>query len=512
MQNQNLDQTPTIDLQQLAVSSDEAIKLLEYDLDFFAAVAIPSIFKYHYPKVFKVIWDWLLKTVVTWRTFFKLAIGLPRGFGKTTFVKLFVLYCILFTKKSFILIVSASSTLAEAILLDIADMLDEENIKKLFGNWRLGLQIDRQDLKLFGFRGRNIVLRAAGAGVGVRGINYKHLRPDVIICEDIQTREQADSEAESRALEQWLLGTLMKTKSPFGCLYIFVGNMYPTEWSLLKKLKHNPEWTSFIVGGILSNFTSLWEELHPLEQLISEMKHDTAAGHYEIFRAEVLNDESASRNYLIDISKIPDNPFSEDELPLGSCIIIDPSTDKQNADKVGIGYFEYFENSKVVATELYEEKYSPLTTIEKALEIGLRKNCRNIAIESNAYQSTLGYWFNYITQQRRIYGFQILEVYSGNVSKAARIISMFKQLVPAAGKEKAGPELYLHKNCKSLALTQILAFDPLKQKNKDNILDLLTHATKVLAENSSIILSSNILVEQETQTTGVSPAEVTCPV
>ena len=125
-------------------------------LDFLAALALPTVFKYLFPPVFQGIWTWLLSYVHKTRDFSQLAIGLPRGFGKTMLIKIFVLYCILFTKKQFILIICGTQTKANNVITDIISMLSETNIKRVFGDWQISCYTDRQDLKRFGFRGRNI--------------------------------------------------------------------------------------------------------------------------------------------------------------------------------------------------------------------------------------------------------------------------------------------------------------------------------------------------------------------
>lgn len=493
--------------QEVAVSTDEVIAGLRGDLDFFAAFMLSEVYQFGFPLVFKAIWQWLLDWANLVRVFPKLAIGLPRGFGKTTFIKLYVLYCIFFTKKSFIVVISSIKDLAEAILLDVEEMLDVDNVQSVFGSWRISVKINRQDLKVFTFRGRDIILRAAGAGTSVRGINYRNRRPDVIIFEDIQTREQADSEVESRNLYNWLLGTAMKTKSSFGCMYIFVGNMYPTEHSILKKLKNNKEWISFIAGGILEDGSSLWEELQPIKQLLAEYEHDREAGHPEIFQAEVLNDPNASMNNLIDTGKIPDNIFDADEIPQGSIVIIDPATDKKNANFTGVGYFEYYDGIPV-ARELSEEILSPGGTIFKAIEICLRRGCRCVAIESNAYQYSLKYWFDQVCLQRGISGIHAVPIYSGASSKNARIVSMFKQLVPQSGQVR--PEIYLDRDTRALVKQQIVSFNPLKTDNTDNILDLLCYCTRVLEEFGEFIAWNTIEMQQGLGGHYVRSAEENC--
>lgn len=475
-------------VQESTFQVDQVEQLAKDSLDFLAALAMPVVFRYLFPPVFKSIWQWLLSYIHRTRDFSQLAIGLPRGFGKTMLMKIFILYCVLFTKKKFILIICGTQTKANNIISDIMSMLGEQNIKKVFGDWKLGAETDRQDLKRFGFRGRNIIIMGAGAESDIRGITLENERPDVMLFDDIQTREDADSETVSSKLETWMVGTAMKAKSPHGCLFIFIANMYPTKHSLLRKLKHNPTWTKFIAGGILADGTSLWEELQPIEQLLKEYQNDLAMGRPEVFFAEVLNDENASVNNLVDLNKLPDYPFPADDLHFGNFIIIDPATDKAGSDFVTIMYFE-IHNGYPVCKHLIEDRLSPGDTIAESLKIALSKNCRVIAIESNAYQYTLKYWFEFICNQRGIIGIEAVEVYSGSYSKNSRILNMFKQLL-------AG-EIYVHPDCKAQVNLQISQFNPLKRDNTDGILDCLTYAPKVIEMYGNLLLASTIIEEQE---------------
>lgn len=487
-------QVPTIEtaipeetVTEATFNANEVHDLAKNDMDFFAALAIPAVFKYCFPKVFKSVWGWLLEYVHKSRDFSQLALGLPRGFGKTIVVKLFVLYCILFTSRKFILILAENQTKANNMLSDVVDMLNEENIKKVFGHWNIGIETDRQDLKKFGFRGRNIILMAGTVEV-IRGISLKNERPDVMIFDDIQSRVMAESQTVSETLEREMVGTAMKAKSPHGCLFIFVGNMYPTKWSILRKLKSNPNWIKFIAGGINKNGESLWEELQPIEQLLREFENDLAAGRPEIFYSEVLNDENASPNYLVDFQKLPAYPFQEDDTAAGSFIVIDPATDKIGSDAVSIGYFEVHD-AKPVLMELEEGRFSPGETIKIALKFCLTHNCRTVGIESNAYQYTLKYWFDFICMQMGIAGIEAVELYSGHYSKNSRILSMFKSYM-------AG-EFHVHERCKPAVHLQITGFNPLKRDNTDGLLDLLTYAPRMIELYGDFITSMNVIESQE---------------
>jgi hypothetical protein len=472
---------------QVAFQIDQVQSSAKNDLDFLAALATPETFKYLFPPVYKSVWQWLLTYVHKSRDFSQLALGLPRGFAKTSLIKLFALYCILFTSKRFILVLAENTSKAVNIVSDIMDMLDEPNIKRTFGDWRVGCETDQQALKKFGYRGRNIILLAATVGT-IRGITLKNARPDVMIMDDIQSREVAESQVVSDSLEREMYGTAMKAKSPEGCLFIFIGNMYPTKWSILRHLKTNPNWIKFIAGGILADGTSLWEDLQPIEQLHKEFQNDLASGHPEIFYSEVLNDENASANSSIDISKIPPYPFQEGDIPAAKFLIIDPSNDKATSDAVSIGYFEVH-NGYPVLMDLVEGRLSPGDTIRESLKLCFKYGVTLIAIEANAFQYSLLYWFNFITLQMGVQGIDPVEIYSGSTSKNSRILSMFLQLLKG--------ELWIHPKCTPATHLQLSQFNALKRDNTDGLLDLLTYAPKVLELYGNQLASTSIILEQE---------------
>lgn len=477
-----------ISTENASFSIDQVHELARHDLDFLAALAAPDIFKYCFPPVYLTLWNWLLEYIFKERDFSKLALGLPRGFAKTTLLKLFIVFVILFTNRRYILVMSATATLAENILRDVCQFLNEPNIKRVFGDWQLGVERDTQPVKIFGYRGRTIILGAIGAEGSVRGLNIDNARPDVMIFDDVQSRDNADSPIQADKLYNWMLGTAMKAKANTGCLTLFIANMYPTPNSILRKLKNNPTWVKFIAGGILADGTSLWEELQPIAQLVEEFKSDLAAGKPGIFFSEVLNDETASTNTQIDLSKIPEWTLVDGDIPAGNFIIIDPSNDKTRSDNVAIGYFEVH-NSKPNCMELIEEKLNPGDIIRTAIRLAIKHNCRVVAIESVAFQYSLLYWSNFICVQMGIEGIMFLEVYPGRSTKVTRIVSMFGDLVKG--------EIGLHPDVRAQVYLQAMQYNPLRKDNVDDGLDVLTYAHKVIDMYGEFIVSTSNITLQE---------------
>lgn len=280
-----------------------------------------------------------------------------------------------------------------------------------------------------------------------------------------------------------MIGTAMKAKSPFGCLYLYVANMYPTPGSILKKLKANSDWTSLILGGIVvdkdtNEPKSLWEDLHPLTQLLAEYESDLKANCPEVFLAEVLNDETAGIKAGIDITKIPEFPFDLDELPQGRGIIIDPSLDNPTSDYCGIGLVGLYDGLGCLEKTLLD-KFTPLGLIKAAIILGLQTGTRLITVENVAYQASLLFWFTKVCQDNGIEGFYFMPLNVGASSKNAKIMSALKEL--------QNKEIYIKKEVRPLLVNEIIKFNPLKKNNADTVLDLLTMVKKLLEQHRELM-------------------------
>ena len=463
---------------QVGANRDDAISLAKTDLNFFASICIPDIFMFLFPPVFLAIWQMLTDGANKESGQDKLCIGLPRGFGKTILLKLYVAWLIAFTDRKFILVVCNTAALAENFLADVMDILSHPNYIRLFGDWRLAVDKDTQPLKKFHFRGRPVILAALGAESSLRGLNIKFVRPDMIIMDDMQSREEAESPTSAEAVLTWMLGTLLKANNKFRCQFAFIGNMYPFDGSILKKLRVNPGWYSFICGAILEDGNSIWPELRSVDDILDELENDTSMGHPEIFYSEVMNDEEAGNKAGIDITKI--NYFEEPEggMPLeaeAGFVIIDPSVGKKKSDQVAIGVVLIFEG-KPVLWDLETGAYNPKEQIEKCIAFAVKYGLMAILVEAVAYQATLVFWMQEAKQRYGLTSLRILEIYPGSTMKNSRIITALKLLV------SPGRQLQVHLRVKARLVHQIVHWNPLKTKNVDDALDIVAYCYPALQQ------------------------------
>lgn len=464
---------------------EDVVEKAKEHVNFLGQLCLPEVFTLLFPPIYLAVWQMLTQGATQTSGMLKLCLGLPRGFAKTILLKLFVIYLILFTDRRFILIVCNTASLAENFIADIEAVMTSRNILRVFGDWRTVMTKDTQPLKKFVFNGRTVVLAGLGAQSSLRGIQLDFQRPDVILMDDMQSREQAKSEPVAKELLDWMLGTLMKANNKKRCLFVFIGNMYPYEGSILRKLRQNPAWISFICGAILEDGESIWPELRSVESLMDEFEDDLSMGVPEIFFAEVMNDDSAGSRSGIDISKIKIwRPAVELEADAGF-VIIDPSGRKKTSDATAIGGVLVYGTAKVLS-ELDNEVMDPMTTIRKAISMAFKIGVQAIVFESVGYQASLGFWMERVRMSLGISHMRELEITPGGLNKNARISAALKDLAAPGG------EIFIAPNVRAAVVHQIVYWDPLSTKNKDDILDIVAYIPRVVQVHQHMLLRTVI--------------------
>lgn len=470
-------------------SIQEVLSAAENSLDFFAGLAAPEECSAPFADFHKVIWQLLTDALRAPARDASFAIGVPRGFAKTHLIKLLTAWTFLHTHHRFILTIGATGKLAQNIVGDASAFLDAPNIQSIYGNWRIGIETDNIEEKVFNFRGKTNILRGQGAGSAVRGINKGNARPSVIIMDDMQDLENSQSPEQAEQLFRWMRGTLLKAGSPHGCIRIYIGNMYPTVENkekqpccILRRLQKDRNWTSLIAGCLVyspsGDLISLWEDVHPKEKLLRQLQEDMEAGTTDIFFSEMMNDpECKSLSGSFDLSKIQVSPWKE-EFDLGQFIIIDLATDKKNSDDVVILRVAR-QMEKHVAVEAKVGRFSPTEIIDEALQMATTHGVSVIAVESVNFQYAMLHFFQLAMQKLNLQGIQCVELQPRGVSKNQRIRLMFTQLQDQS--IHISPEL-IHE-----VKNQILQFNPRKTDNRDDLLDCLAYITQVEKEYGPII-------------------------
>lgn len=456
-------------------SANDVKKLCQENLNFLGALVLGVLFRCDFPETHLAFFQLLTSDLndIKKGEASQIALGLPRGFCKTTLLKIYVLWVILFTDIRYILVVSKSATLAEFFIADVCGFLDNPNIVSIFGNWRGSLSRDTLDIKCFSFNNTPRVLQAIGAETSVRGTNINNERPELIVCEDIQSKECADSIIQNENFITWFVGTLLKVKSAFRNQVVFLGNMY-NEQCLLNRLQNSKEWFSFITAAILESKQSLWPEFRSYESLMSEFRNDISMKHPEVFLAEVMNDPLATATSRFDVSKVKEYPYYNETIPDGCFITIDPATGITGGNLTAI-ILHWIIDGKKITRRVFADLWGSEATVIKALEVALDEGASLIAVENVAYQSELLNKFIKVVNEYNIQGIVLVPVSPKGRSKNSRIKDYLKRITD-------GTEL-LHPDAKAEVLFQAARFNHLSKNNEDDILDGAAYGDEVAEEH-----------------------------
>ncbi len=198
----------------------------------------------------------------------KIAIAAPRGHAKSTIVSLaYILWCVLYGKEDFVLIVSNTKEQAASLLSPIAEQFQVN--QTLITDFPEVCQPEGAGKKPAPWRGNKIRLRndamiaSYGAGQRLRGVKNGKARPGLIVADDLENLDQVIVEEQREKLGRWFSGTLLRAGHP-GTNVIVVGTILHHD-SLLANLIDNsrrPNWTGSKYRAVVS-FSSrpgLWEQ------------------------------------------------------------------------------------------------------------------------------------------------------------------------------------------------------------------------------------------------------------
>lgn len=470
------------------MTKGQIIDRMMYDLNFFAKFVLPEVCKYDFPDNLQSIWQMVVRGLLDMEDFIAEAqyvLGIPRSFAKTTLMKLALVYNTIFSTKTFMLVVASTNPKAEAIIKDASAMMHSPQMESIFG------KIDKYvknsaSHKEFKFLGKTIIYFARGAMTDLRGVNIDHRRPNFILCDDMQSEENAKSPTESDSLITWFSSSLMEAMDPDGCMFIYVGNTYAHEGALISKLIVDPEWTSNTIGAITSDGESLWEELKPLNKLLSGYLRAKRLNKEANWLAQMMNAVDINMNNNIDLDLVASVSLESWEKilesknePVTKFVVIDPASSRQNADDVAIAYVEEYIQQVPVVQELSSMRRNPMDTIRDVIQICMRNNCYVVLIEGIAYQQTLEFWMNYFFDEWGIDWIEVSIFNAHRTSKNTRILQSFSYL-------ESG-DIILSPQAMDEYRVQAKNFDHLKTNNLDDALDVVSEAKLQLQDKHRAI-------------------------
>jgi hypothetical protein len=229
----------------------------------------------------------------------------PRKFGKTTIISLAKpLHDLAYKRKQFILLVGETATTAEANLGTLtAEVENNELLRADFPHLvpatdRKGQNVKWTDKQIV-FSSFQTVM-AKGKGAKARGIKYRQNRPDVAICDDLESPETADTFLKRLRTKRWFGGTFIGLGAKGWDIY-YIGNLVHND-CLLASLLRAKDWDSklwralniikdeelYPTGHTISDGSPVWPEVWGLDAL-EQLRNTPEMGEFN-FAREMMND------------------------------------------------------------------------------------------------------------------------------------------------------------------------------------------------------------------------------
>lgn len=182
----------------------------------------------------------------------------PRGHAKSTLTTLILpLWCIVGQYRKFISIISDTGPQAQEFLEFIkAELEANERLQSDFPEacgrarpWRLGHIVTRN----------GVGIKCWGKQKAIRGARHFNRRPDLVICDDLESDGTVDSPTQREKDRTWFFKALLKAGGVY-TVYIVVGTVLHYD-SLLSCLLKRPGWNGRTWQAIIKFSSSpLWEQ------------------------------------------------------------------------------------------------------------------------------------------------------------------------------------------------------------------------------------------------------------
>lgn len=466
-------------------NAEEAKARGRVDINYFAGIVAPRVMRLPFSGFYKDIFSLLTTKADDPYALLRFALGLPRGFIKTTFLKILTVWFIVYDFNFFIMVVCATESKAMAFIDDVDAMLSEPQVEAIYGRWSAAKKVDNAKKKKGMLNGTLRILLPMGAESAVRGANENNKRPDLIICDDIQSRESALSPVQNANLIEWFTATLIKCIDNYGSnrRIVFLGNMFPGD-CLLKKLKDNSEWVSLITGAILSDGESLWPELRPVATLLKEYKHDAQMGLGHVWFAEVQNDPLDAKYRLL-ASPLPLMSAYEDMKHDAAFLTIDPAGFRKKSDHNVIATHCMFDGFPI-CSQLKGGVWDPKKTVGEAIIEALRVGASIIGIESTGYQQSLCFWMEHFLTKLHITWIKVVELKTNNKTKQSRIQDYISELLA-----EPSPTCGMLDQPRVLFEYYANLYKLNERENRDDYLDAPAYQKQILTEYRGLLVPAN---------------------
>jgi len=462
------------------LASDEGLKealIASYrSLEAFCRIMHPEIFSIPFSNLHRTI----IKHIESTASNKKLILA-PRGIGKTSLVCAYIEKKILFRESHFVLYVSNSEQLAVMQTENLKFALKSPSIKSIFGDVEIGdSSIDFDNTfskKVWTAFGECLVL-PRGCLQQIRGAKWRQYRPDLIIFDDLESREDVQSEHNREKIRQWFYSDAIYVagKQPE---YIYIDTL-KHEQALPNYLKRSGEWNVVELEICDDQLQSNAPEFVSNEQIKKEYDEAVATGTLEQWYMERRNKPVAeeTRKFKSSYFQYYTQEMLDECPDLETIILADPArVVKSTSDYtaiVGVGISR--EKNRIFVMDVVEDRMLPDQFYEELFSMAQRLEARVIGVEDTG----LGEYVTYPIQNelvKRGLPYILVPMHAGIKKKEDRIGSLLPYYRTGV--------IWHNKNACIRLEEQLLSYP---RGAHDDIIDALAYVSKILQEGERFFL------------------------
>lgn len=387
------------------------------------------------------------------------AIAAPRGFGKTTLIGLcFTARKALFRHAPYIVYISATAAEAAQKVKTLArELVENPLIKEIFGNLQgVKWAEEKGEIELVDDKGRPFCfIQAKGAGNQIRGLKWGSHRPSLFLVDDLESKDDAQSEDQRKKLKKWFFGDLMgalDNSDSSTSRIVLIGTVVHQD-SLLSNLidekteidfkdANQEEMANLVMGrekfhavrleACDDNYESIWPEFISTQSIRARAEAYRQRGLLDIFFMEFRNMVIAGEEAAFQQSMFryygefsPDFKAELDAGQIDTVVIIDPAKTANTSSAftaiIAVGFNPI--KNKIYFRECINKRLTPDLIFKEAVDMAVRFNTPNIGIEITGLNNFVTFPFQqYIaTQKHYINVVEIKAIKEKNLRVAALV-------------------------------------------------------------------------------------------
>jgi len=403
------------------VSSAELVELCAVNTGLFASIFFPRAIRANSPPM-HAEWDALLDNP----GIRYLNLVAPRGFAKTTKLRIFTAKRIAYRLSRTIMYVGASEDHARRSVMWLQRQIATRAPGT--GEWvptpfsvayglKPGAKWNETEIEVLTPEGPVWVLGAGITG-NIRGINFDDYRPDLIVIDDALTDENTATPEQRTKINNLVMGSLKESLVP--------RVEEPNAKLVLLNTPHNPDdltgtaekdstfltrryscWTPETEDLDLEAQESAWPALKPSEELRAEKRGALEANRYSIWAAEnecrlVTRERAAFRREWLRFEDEPARMFcvvAVDPVPPPSDVALAKGLFKKDYEAVGV--IGRYRGNYYLLDYAKSRGHNPDWTVATAFGFAQQYGAARLVIQGINYERTLKYIFEKEMQRKR---------------------------------------------------------------------------------------------------------------